>query len=63
VAKTLKIVGPKLNTAVLVSQVKPCIGKLNEDTDFDVRYFASEAALGELSIQFLLTFITFLFYF
>jgi hypothetical protein len=27
--------------------VKPCINKLNEDTDFDVRYFASEAAMGK----------------
>jgi serine/threonine-protein phosphatase 2A regulatory subunit A len=46
VAKTLKIVGPKLNSSVMASQVKPCINKLNEDVDFDVRFFASEAAMG-----------------
>jgi serine/threonine-protein phosphatase 2A regulatory subunit A len=47
VAKTLTIVGPKLNSGVMQSQVKPCINKLNEDTDFDVRFFASEAAMGK----------------
>ncbi len=47
VAKTLTIVGPKLNSGVMQSQVKPCINKLNEDSDFDVRFFASEAAMGE----------------
>ena len=52
VAKTLSIVGPKLNTGVMVAQVKPCINKLNEDSDFDVRFFASEAAMGELSLAF-----------
>ena len=29
-----------------ILQVKPTLAKLNEDTDFDVRYFASEAAVG-----------------
>ncbi len=31
----------------LQAQVKPCIEKLNNDSDFDVRYYASEAAMGE----------------
>ena len=43
VAKTLTLVGPKLPSAVMNSQVKPVLTKLNEDTDFDVRFFASEA--------------------
>lgn len=47
VAKTLTIVGPKLNAASMQSQVKPTITKLNEDTDFDVRFYASEAATGK----------------
>ena len=28
------------------TQVKPTLNKLNDDSDFDVRYFASEAATG-----------------
>ena len=44
VAKTLTIIGPKLNSSVMSSQIKPVLSKLNEDTDFDVRFFASEAA-------------------
>ena len=51
VAKTLSIVGPRLNTGVMVAQVKPCINKLNEDSDFDVRFFASEAAMGKLPLR------------
>lgn len=47
VAKTLAIVGPKLNSATMASQVKPTLSKLNEDGDFDVRFYASEAASGE----------------
>ena len=27
-------------------KVKPTLNKLNDDSDFDVRYFASEAATG-----------------
>ena len=46
VAKTLAIIGPKLNSSALQSQIKPAITKLNEDADFDVRYFASEASLA-----------------
>ena len=26
--------------------MRPCIEKLNTDSDFDVRYYASEAAMG-----------------
>jgi len=46
VAKTLTILGPNLSPSVMTSQVKPTLAKLNEDTDFDVRYFASEAAVA-----------------
>ena len=31
---------------IMFSQVKPTLAKLNEDADFDVRYFASEASVG-----------------
>lgn len=52
VAKTLAILGPKLNSATMQAQVKPILGKLNDDTDFDVRYFASEAVIGkQIEIQ------------
>ncbi len=47
VAKTLSIVGPKINSSALQSQVRPILTKLNDDTDFDVRYYASEASTGE----------------
>lgn len=49
VAKTLSIVGPKLNSSVMQSQIKPILTKLNEDTDFDVRFYASEALVGRAS--------------
>ena len=58
VAKTLKIVGPKLNSGVMLSQVKPCITKLNEDTDFDVRFFASEAAVGKSTFSLAMALVT-----
>jgi len=47
VAKTLQRIGPVLDNAALENQVKPCLDKLNNDNDMDVRYFASEA-LGAL---------------
>ena len=28
--------------------IKPCLNQLNTDTDIDVKFFASEAMLGEL---------------
>ncbi|KAG9510963.1 Serine/threonine-protein phosphatase 2A 65 kDa regulatory subunit A alpha isoform, partial [Fragariocoptes setiger] len=43
VARTLKIIGPVLDSSVLESQVKPCLRALQEDVDDDVRYFANEA--------------------
>ena len=48
VAKTLTLVGPKLNTSTMATQVKPCLSKLNDDSDFDVRYFASLASTGNI---------------
>lgn len=33
--------------SALDSQVKPCLDKLNNDNDMDVRYFASEALGGK----------------
>jgi hypothetical protein len=29
------------------AQVKPCLDKLNSDTDIDVKYFAQEALTGK----------------
>merc|ERR550519_1838186 len=46
VAKTLQTIMPQLPASAMQSQVKPTIEKLNGDSDFDVRYYASEAALG-----------------
>jgi len=43
VAKTLQWVSPILDPNTVNTQVKPCLEKLNNDTDIDVRYFASEA--------------------
>ena len=50
VAKSLAIIGPKLNSASMQSQVKPAVNKLIDDTDFDVRYYSTEAATGTISI-------------
>ena len=33
------------------TQVRPCIEKLNNDSDFDVRYYASEAAMGNIELN------------
>ena len=46
VAKTLQQISTVVPAAALQSQVRPCIEKLNNDSDFDVRYYASEAAMG-----------------
>lgn len=43
VAKSLQKVGPVLDSTTLQGQVKPCLEKLQEDNDGDVRYFATEA--------------------
>ena len=47
VAKTLCRIAPKLASNTLQGQIKPVLNKLNEDQDFDVRFFASEAAVGK----------------
>merc|ERR1711884_831215 len=31
--------GTKINTTAMQSQIKPTLNKLNDDSDFDVRYF------------------------
>jgi len=46
VAKTLCRIAPKLASNTLQGQIKPVLNKLNEDQDFDVRFFASEAAVA-----------------
>jgi serine/threonine-protein phosphatase 2A regulatory subunit A len=57
VAKTLTVIGPKLNaSSSMQSQIKPTLNKLNDDTDFDVRYFASEAATGKFITKLLTLF-------
>ena len=35
------------------AQVRPVIEKLNTDSDFDVRYYASEAAMGNIYFRFI----------
>merc|ERR1719154_575457 len=48
VAKTLQHIAAILPnpTTQVQTQVRPCIEKLNNDSDFDVRYYASEAAMA-----------------
>ena len=40
--------GASYNIFPFQSQVRPCIEKLNTDSDFDVRYYASEASMGKI---------------
>ena len=47
VAKTLQHIATILPNTTTQTQVRPCIEKLNNDSDFDVRYYASEAAMGK----------------
>ena len=47
VAKSLTSISAKLNEKCMSSQVKPALTRLNEDSDFDVRYYASEAGLSK----------------
>ncbi|XP_059841239.1 serine/threonine-protein phosphatase 2A 65 kDa regulatory subunit A alpha isoform-like [Hypanus sabinus] len=46
VAKTLKKIGPVLDADTLQNEVKPILGKLSQDQDRDVKYFAEEAMTG-----------------
>merc|ERR1712037_986247 len=46
VAKTLQQIATILPSPIKQSQMRPVIDKLNTDSDFDVRYYASEAALA-----------------
>merc|ERR1711953_1061749 len=46
VAKTLQQISTVVPAAALQAQIRPCIEKLNNDSDFDVRYYASEAAMA-----------------
>ncbi|XP_072907513.1 serine/threonine-protein phosphatase 2A 65 kDa regulatory subunit A beta isoform-like [Hemitrygon akajei] len=46
VAKTLKKIGPVLDADTLQNEVKPILGKLSQDQDMDVKYFAQEAMTG-----------------
>jgi len=46
VAKTILSISKVLPAAAIQSQVRPCIEKLNTDSDFDVRYYASEASMA-----------------
>ena len=45
-AKTLRQLGSLLDAATVIERVKPCLSKLTEDADHDVRYFASQALQG-----------------
>ncbi|XP_031562500.1 serine/threonine-protein phosphatase 2A 65 kDa regulatory subunit A alpha isoform-like [Actinia tenebrosa] len=43
VAKTLQKIGPLMDASTIQGQIKPCLDKLNADSDVDVKYFAQEA--------------------
>lgn len=43
VAKTLQKIAPLVDVTCIQSVIKPCLVKLNEDADVDVKYFATEA--------------------
>jgi serine/threonine-protein phosphatase 2A regulatory subunit A len=43
VAKTLQSLIPLLDNNVIQTQVKPCLTKLYEDSDRDVKYYATLA--------------------
>ncbi|KAG1659291.1 Serine/threonine-protein phosphatase 2A regulatory subunit A alpha isoform [Nymphon striatum] len=49
VAKTLQKIGNILDKLTLQGQVKPCLDKLNTDSDVDVKFFASEAMTGKFN--------------
>lgn len=42
VAKTIQTLIPLLETSVVQTRVKPCLAKLFEDSDRDVRYYAGQ---------------------
>merc|ERR1711878_202854 len=46
VAKTILSISKVLPAAAIQSQVRPCIEKLNTDSDLDVRYYASDASMA-----------------
>jgi len=46
VAKTLQAIALILPGPIKQAQIRPVIDKLNTDSDFDVRYYAAEAALA-----------------
>ena len=48
VAKTLQKLTPRTEAQSAHGTIKPVLDKLITDTDVDVKYFASEALLGEL---------------
>ncbi len=43
VAKVLKGMTARLEASVIAAQVKPCLHRLCEDTDGDVKYYATQA--------------------
>jgi len=43
VAKTLHSLIPHLDTTAVQTKVKPCLSKLFDDTDRDVKFYASQA--------------------
>ena len=47
VAKTLQKICPVVGSSALQSQVKPCLEKLNQDSDADVKFFSIEALESE----------------
>lgn len=45
-AKTLRLLVPMLDAGLVGESVKPCLQTLSEDSDEDVRYFASQGLQG-----------------
>jgi len=43
VAKTMALIVPSLDAQTVEFQIKPCLSKLYDDEDMDVKYFAHEA--------------------
>lgn len=43
VAKTLSTLIPLLDSTVVQQKVRPCLSKLFDDTDRDVKFYASQA--------------------
>jgi len=56
VAKTMALIVPSLDSHTIEFQIKPCLTKLHEDEDMDVKYFADAAlVLCHYDLELILT--------